>query len=136
MLNININGDEMQTENCLGRKRIYHVHSVSVLVESINVLFLIIAIRNVPNFELAMIPNSVAKVSLFFLCAGVSCSDSTLIVSTIVYSTLKISLQDTESHRIVFTVITHSCIPDKVFRDFHQCWQILLYIFLSDPWDR
>ena len=25
--------------------------------------------------------------------------------------------------------------PDKVFRDFHQCWQILPYIPLSDPWD-
>ena len=29
-----------------------------------------------------------------------------------------------------------SCIPDKVFRDFHQCWQILSYIPLSDPWDK
>ena len=29
-----------------------------------------------------------------------------------------------------------SCIPGKVFCDFHQCWQILSYIPLSDPWDR
>ena len=26
-----------------------------------------------------------------------------------------------------------SCIPDNVFRDFHQCWQILSSIPLSDP---
>ena len=29
----------------------------------------------------------------------------------------------------------HSCTPDKVFRDFHQRWQILSYIPLSDLWD-
>ena len=29
-----------------------------------------------------------------------------------------------------------SCIPDKYFRNFHQCLQILSYIVLSDPWDR
>ena len=28
-----------------------------------------------------------------------------------------------------------SCIPDRVFCDFHQCWQILSYIPLSNPWD-
>ena len=28
------------------------------------------------------------------------------------------------------------CIPDKVFRHFHQCWQILSFIPLSDLWDR
>ena len=29
-----------------------------------------------------------------------------------------------------------SCIPDKVSRNFHQWWQTLSYISLSDPWDR
>ena len=29
-----------------------------------------------------------------------------------------------------------SCIPDKLFRNFHQCWQILSYIPLFNPWDR
>ena len=29
-----------------------------------------------------------------------------------------------------------SCIPEKIFRIFHQYWQILNYIPLSDTWDR
>ena len=29
-----------------------------------------------------------------------------------------------------------SCIPDKVFRDFDPCCQILSYIPLSDPWNK
>ena len=31
--------------------------------------------------------------------------------------------------------IGFSCIPDKVFRDFHKCRQISSYIPLFDPWD-
>ena len=36
----------------------------------------------------------------------------------------------------VGTCFVISCIPDKLFRDFHQCWQILYYIPIFDPWDR
>ena len=31
--------------------------------------------------------------------------------------------------------IENSCIPDKIFHDFHQYWQILFYIPISDPCD-
>ena len=44
-------------------------------------------------------------------------------------------------HAIIYIFLCKngfSCImiPNKVFRNFHQCWQTLSYILLSDPWDR
>ena len=35
-----------------------------------------------------------------------------------------------------YSRIRFSCIPDKVFCSFHQCWQTFSNIPLSDPWDR
>ena len=48
------------------------------------------------------------------------------------------STTTTEEHvgRVLQLQLQISCIPDKDFRDFRQCWQTLSYIPLSDPWGR